>query len=226
MARVYDSRGAKRRMLRAAVDLFLEKGYHATQTKEIYTAAGTTNGTFFNSFGSKEGVLYELVVYMFDNQFEKARAMVGDGASPALMYAMETAIQLAMTENSEHLRDLYVEAYSLQSTSEYIYEKTAAELYRIFGPYNPTFSEADFYEMEIASGGIMRGYMSVPCNMYFTFERKLTRFLNVAFDMYHVPKEEKQQSIERILNADLKRIAAQIIEKLSAELRENFACEA
>ncbi|MDO4565584.1 MAG: TetR/AcrR family transcriptional regulator [Clostridia bacterium] len=226
MARVYDSRGAKRRMLRAAVDLFLEKGYHQTQTKEIYTAAGVTNGTFFNSFGAKDGVLYELVVYMFDSQFDKARTLVEEGSRPSMVYAVETSIQLAMTETSEHLRDLYVEAYTLPRTANYIYEKTSSELYRIFGAYNPDFTEADFYEMEIASGGIMRSYMSVPCTKYFTFERKLTRFLTAAFDIYHVPEAEKREVVEKILSVDLKGIAAQIIEKLSAELRENFACQA
>ena len=61
------------------------------------------------------------------------------------------------------MRDIYLEAYSHTEASEYIYQHTSSELYRIFGPYLPSYTESDFYELEIGSAGIMRGYMSRPC---------------------------------------------------------------
>ena len=41
----------------------------------------------------------------------------------------------------------------------------------------PYLETKDVYELEIASASNMRGYISVPCDMYFTIDRKVKRFL-------------------------------------------------
>lgn len=41
-----------------------------------------------------------------------------------LLYGLETGLQLHITELSEPLRELYVTAYSLPSTSDYIYKSS------------------------------------------------------------------------------------------------------
>ena len=78
------------------------------------------------------------------------------------LYAVETALQLHIAELTEPLRELYVMAYSLPTTSEYLYRSTSERLQKIFAPYLPTAQPKDFYEMEIASASIMRGFMAVP----------------------------------------------------------------
>ena len=62
----------QRKMLRAAITLFLEKGYEKTTTAEISHAAGMTASSFFRAFPSKEGLLLELVQRMFGGQFALA----------------------------------------------------------------------------------------------------------------------------------------------------------
>lgn len=44
--------------------------------------------------------------------------------------------------------------------------------------------------------GIMRAFMARPCNMYFTIEGKIIRFLSSVFTLYSVPKE-KQEAVIR-----------------------------
>ncbi len=87
---------------------------------------------------------------------------------PVLLYAVETAIQLHIAGLTESLRKLYVTAYTLPSTSAYLYRSTAKRLEGIFGDYLPDAEAKDFYEMEIASAGMMRSFMAVPCDVYFT----------------------------------------------------------
>lgn len=62
----------QQKMLRAAVKLFLEKGYEGTTTAEIARAAGMTPSSFFRAFPSKEALLLELVRRMFGGQFDLA----------------------------------------------------------------------------------------------------------------------------------------------------------
>ena len=61
----------------------------------------------------------------------------------------------------------------------------------IFGAYLPEAEAKDFYEMEIASAGIMRGFMSVPCDLYFTMDAKLSRFLDCSLKLYNVPAQQR-----------------------------------
>ena len=48
--------------------------------------------------------------------------------------------------------------------------------------------------MENASTGMMRSFVAVPCDMYFTVERKIARFLECALKLYNVPSERRRGS--------------------------------
>ena len=183
----------QQKMLRAAVKLFLEKGYEGTTTAEIARAAGMTPSSFFRAFPSKEALLLELDKRMFSGQFALAEQHSA-AQDPVLLYAVETAIQLHIAELTEPLRELYVTAYTLPSTSAYLYRSTAKRLEGIFGDYLPDAEAKDFYEMEIASAGMMRSFMAVPCDVYFTVERKIARFLECALKLYNVPPERRRGS--------------------------------
>lgn len=76
-----------------------------------------SNGSPFFHYGNKEGVLLELVRQMFAGQFRSAERLIGPDADPLLLYAAETAMQMHLAELSEPLRELYVTAYTLPSTS-------------------------------------------------------------------------------------------------------------
>ena len=140
---------AKKRILTACVRLFIERGYNGKTVAEIIKEADVSASSFQNIFRSKDGVLSELAAFMFAGQFKAARTVAGPDDSPAMLYAIETALQLTITELNDNLRDIYVEVYSHEATMEYIYQSTTAELYRIFGSYLPDYTESDFYELEI-----------------------------------------------------------------------------
>ena len=192
----------QQKVLRAAVALFLEKGYTRTTTGEIAKAAGIGQSSFFHVFPSKEALLLELVKRMFSGQFALAGQHSGE-QDPVLLYAVETALQLHIAELTEPLRELYVMAYSLPSIAAYLYKSTTKRLQVIFGPYLPEAQPKDFYEMEIASASIMRGFMSVPCDVYFTMDAKISRFLDCSLKLYDVPKEKRAAITAAVLQMDL-----------------------
>ena len=212
----------QQKMLRAAVALFLEKGYEKTTTAEIAKAAGMVQSAFFRAFPSKEALLLELVQRMFGGQFDLAEQH-STPEDPVFLYAVETALQLHIAELTEPLRELYVVGYTLPSTSAYIYRSTAAKLQAIFSPYLPDAQPKDFYEMEIASASIMRGFMAVPCDLYFTIEAKITRFLDCALKLYDVPQTKRKTITAAVLTLDLHTMAANIIRKTVEQAEKGFA---
>ena len=211
----------QQKVLRAAVALFLEKGYTRTTTGEIAKAAGIGQSSFFHVFPSKEALLLELVKRMFGGQFDLAERHSGE-EDPVFLYAVETALQLHIAELTEPLRELYVVGYSLPTTSAYIYFSTAKRLQTIFGAYLPNAEPKDFYEMEIASASMMRGFMAVPCDVYFTIEAKITRFLDCALKLYDVPKEKRAAITAAVLQMDLHTMATGIIQKTVQQAEKGF----
>ena len=222
MPRRYDSADAKRRILTACVRFFLEKGYTRTTVAEIVKEADVSISTFQNVFRTKDGVLVELVKFMFDSQFDMAGQIAGQKLPPVYVYAVETSIQLALTELNENLREIYIEAYSLPDTSEYIYLHTTAELKQIFGGNFPDYSDSDFYEMEIGTAGLMRNYMARKCDIHFPLERKLSRFLTAAMRVYRVPEEEQARVLAFIQSLDIKAIATEVMYKLFTMLEMKY----
>ena len=158
---------SKKRILTVCVRLFLEQGYKKTTVSEIVHKAEVSNSSFQNIFRAKDGVLTELVAFMFENQFAMARSTAGRQLPPVCVYAVETAIQMTLTELNENLREIYLEAYTQKEASEYILRETAKGLFGIFGPYQPEL----------------------------TLEKKLRLFLMMNLRAYHVPEAEIAQAV-------------------------------
>ena len=219
------SKNTRQTILATCVRLFLEQGYTATTLMQITKEAGVSVSSVQNCFGNKDGVLLDLAEIMFSNQFETAKRIGNQEANPLFVYAVETSIQLTLTELNENLRDVYVAAYSNEASAEYIYRQTSKELHKIFLPYNPDYTESDFYECEIGSAGIMRGFMARKCDQYFTLEKKLTKFLTMSLRSYNVPKAEIDKTIAFVLSLDIIGISKLIMQKLFDSLAMQFNFE-
>ena len=217
-----DGLKTKKRILSVCVRLFLEQGYEKTSVSQIVKEANVSKGSYQNSFHTKDSILMELVESMFDKQFNIARSTAGDKLPPVYIYAVETAIQLTLTELNENLRELYIKAYSIPSISEYIFQHTAKELKKIFSSYLPDYAESDFYEMEIGTAGVMRNYMIKKCDMHFSLEKKLQHFLNITLRAYSVPEEEVRQVLAFVNTLDIRKISGDVMQHLFAMLEMKF----
>ena len=217
-----DSSETKRKILTVCVRLFLEQGYKNTSVSQIVDEAGVARGSYLNLFPTKDRILLDLTETMFGGQFGVARSIADSKLPPVYAYAVETAIQLTLTELNENLREIYIEAYSLPETSEYIYLHTTAELKQIFGANFPDYSDSDFYEMEIGTAGLMRNYMARKCDIHFPLERKLSRFLTAAMRVYRVPEDELEQTVRFVERLDIRSIAERVMHSLFQTLAMHY----
>ena len=195
------------KVLYASAMLFWEKGYEKTAIVDIAARAGVNRGSVLFAIKSKENLLRTLVSYVLESTFSSSASLVGETGDPVLSYAVESALQLYMAESREEVREMAAAAYTLPTTSELIYRKAAQRLSELFQPYNPDWEERDFYEREIASGSIMRGYMAKPCDLYFTMERKMRVFLETTLAIYHVPEEKAGEAMRFLAGFDFEDIA-------------------
>ena len=217
-----DGLRTKKRILQSCVRLFLENGYHQTTIQQIMKEAQVSASSIQNLFHSKDGILLELVEFMFENQFGMARSVAGAELPPVYVYAAETALQITLTELNENLRQIYLEVYTQERLLAYIQRATAKELHDIFGPYQPGLTEQDFYELELGSAGLMRGYMANPCTADFPLGRKLEKFLTLALRGYKVPEEELQKVLAFLGGLDIRGIAQKVMEELFRQLAMRY----
>jgi len=179
----------QQKMLRAAVKLFLKKRYEGTTTAEIARAAGMPPSSFFRAFPSKEALLLELDKRMFSGQFtlaeqhSAARALRGGDGYPAPHRRADRATAQAVRDGLHAVVNLGI---PVSQHGEAAGGHLRDDL--------PDAEAKDFYEMEIASTGMMRSFAAVPCDMYFTVERKIARFLECALKLYNVLPERRRGS--------------------------------
>ncbi|MBQ2751385.1 MAG: TetR/AcrR family transcriptional regulator [Oscillospiraceae bacterium] len=192
------------KVVKAAAVLFMNKGYTAASTREIAKAAGVQVSAMNRAFGCKEMILCELVSYILEGQLSSVKKRVASLTDDkVIIYTVSSALQLYMAEMNEAVRDMYCNAYSLSETSEMILRKITEQMIApTFGEYFPEYTMEDFYQLELASGSIIRGYMLVRCSEQFDIVKKVERFLETAFRIYCVPNEKAEEALSFLRKID------------------------
>lgn len=212
----------KKKILSVCVRLFIEQGYNNTPISQIIKESGISTSTFQNIFHTKDAVMNELVEFMFKSQFKVASEITASAPSQVYVWAVETAIQLAITEANENLREIYLEAYTHEDSLEYIHQFTAIESYKTFKNYFPNYSQSDFYSIDIGICGIIYGYMQKHCNIHFTFQHKIEQFIALSLRCHKIPENEVQDIISYVDSIDLIAAADSIMQKLFSEFEMKF----
>ena len=110
------TRARRADILRAAVELFSEKGYLSATTDEIAERAGLTKRTLYHYMGSKNHILYEIHREFIDEGLRRWEAVAAAGRSPgdtvrelirehlAIVFQYRTEIRVFF-EEAKHLDD-------------------------------------------------------------------------------------------------------------------------
>ena len=214
-----ETRDLYRKILTAATALFMQKGFEKTTLADIAKLSGVTKRVIIYEMNSKEEILGHLVTRFLDGVTEasdrEATKLTDD---KLLIFMANEVLQIYMAEMNEDMRNLYLSGYSMPKTSEAVLKRRADMLYEKFGEMFPDLALKDFYELEIASMGIMRAYMSVPCDMYFTMESKIERLLTTMLKIYDVDKETIGEVKEFIKKIDFETVAKKAVESVFNEL--------
>ena len=103
----------RRKIVDAAVELFIHKGYHQTTTREIARAAGVSIGSLYEYVQSKEDVLY-LVCDAIHNEMEsRLRKEIGGG---------KTALEIL----EDAMRGYFQVCDKMQDSILLVYRETAS----------------------------------------------------------------------------------------------------
>lgn len=208
-----------RKILTAATALFMQKGFERTTFVDIAKLSDVPKSKILYEFASKEEILSLLVTKFLDGVAEASDAVSKKLTDDKLLIFMANEVlQIYMAEMSDDMRNLYLAGYSMPKTSEEVLKRRTEILYREFGNMLPYLELKDFYELEIASMGIMRAYMSVPCTMYFTLEAKTDRLISTILKIYDIDNKRIEEVKEFMKKIDFEAVAKKTVEDVFEEL--------
>ncbi len=208
-----------RKILTAATALFIQKGFERTTIVDIAKLSGVPKSKILYEMESKEAILGLLVTKFLDGvtsvSDRAAKELTDD---KVLIFVADVVLQLYMAEMNEDMRNLYLSGYSMPKTSEEVLKRRTDMMYETFSEIFPDFEVKDFYEIEIASMGIMRAYMTVPCDMYFTLEAKATRLVTMLLRIYKAEDKRITEAISFIEKIDFATVAKEAVQSVFEEL--------
>ena len=217
MSRPFNREKSKTRtlVLHSATKLFIENGYTNTRIKDIANDSGVGYNEIFRMFTDKDNLLSHLVDLVIEYQFEMSKKYLeSSSGDKLLLYIFENVLQLYICELNDNIREMYAVSYSMPSTSHKIYSYVTEKIESVFKEYLPEYETKDFYELEIATAAIMRGFIINPSTMYFTIDRKVNRFIKTILKIYEVPKEKIDEVIKTIEQFKMKDYAKEVISTL------------
>ena len=213
-----ESRELHDKILTAATAMFVQKGFEKTSLTDIAKLSGIPKSKILYEMNSKQEILVRLVTEFLD-----AVTRASDAVSTKLtddkilIFMANEVLQVYMAEMSDDMRNLYLSGYSMPKTSEEVLKRRSEMLYKQFGSTLPDFELKDFYELEIASMGIMRAYMSVPCDMYFTIQAKTERLISTMLRIYDIDQAKIDQTNEFVKKIDFETLAKKTVEDVFEE---------
>lgn len=208
-----------RKILTAATALFIQKGFERTTFTDIEKLSGVLKSKILYEFSSKEDILGLLVTRFLDGVTTASDAVSKKLTDDKLLiFIADEVLQLYMAEMNEDMRNLYLAGYSMPKTSEEVLKRRTNMMYEILGYLFPQFEKKDFYETEIASMGIMRAYMTIPCDMYFTIGAKAKRLVTMLLRIYRAEEEKVNEALDFIEKIDFDAVARKAIESVFNEL--------
>lgn len=213
----------RKQIVLSAARLFMKQGFSNTSVKEISIESGVSENAIYYEMKTKENILTELISHVLAKQKIMAVETLKDITDDKLLtYATEKVLQLHLAESSEQMRELYTMVYSIPKAWDIIKQANAVRLKKVFGKAHPNLELSDFYELEIAAGGIVRGYLSTPCNMYFTMEHKVSRLITSLFRVFDVSEEKINETLEFLSQFDFEEIAEETYNSLPEYFQEKI----
>ncbi|MFJ7676848.1 TetR/AcrR family transcriptional regulator [Peribacillus sp. NPDC097198] len=104
----------RKQMIKGAVNLFKEKGFHRTTTREIAKASGFSIGTLYEYIRTKEDILYLVCDFIYDEVREKLQREIeqSEGTLDSLKLTIAYFYQV-MDEMQDEVLVMYQEVKAL-----------------------------------------------------------------------------------------------------------------
>ena len=210
MARTRKPSPMRAAIIKAASELFFDKGFSKTTSSEVCKKAdvGTGNLTFY--FPTKEHILAVLVEMMCDYQWKEMENAADEGKSSLLAYCLELTTLVAIGEEIPQMQDFLMAAYTHPMTLDFIRANDKEKIKRVFEQYTNEWDEERFTETEAIVSGIE--YATIMTREERTpLPLQIEGGLDAIMTLYGVPEETRRKTIREVLDMDYRALGRRIL---------------
>ena len=209
MARTKKPSPMKAAIVKAASEMFFEKGFSKTTSSELCRKIdiGTGNLTFY--FPTKEHILAVLVQMMIDYQWKEMENAADEGTSSLLAYCLELSTLVSISEEYPEMNDFLIAAYTHQMTLDLIRANDVEKIKTVFGEYTRGWDDEKYTEMEAIISGIE--YATIMKSEHSaSVEQRLSGALDSIMLLLGVPEELRKKKLAKVLAMDYLSIGRKI----------------
>lgn len=209
----------KLQIIKTAAHLFIEEGYLNVSIGRIGNILGISKGNITFHFPSKEDILAIIIQELCNFQWILMEKEAKEGINSLLAYCLEISTMIAICEEKEATRDLYVSAYTNPLTLDIIRRNDTLKTKEVFKEYCPDWIESAWRATENIVSGI-------ECASFMTRETatpldiQIEKALNSIMLLYNVPEELRKQKIKKVLTLDYRTLSKRILKEFKEHLED------
>ena len=200
MGREQQTSEVQRKVVAAALRLFLAKGYAQTTLREISEVAGVSYGSIYHHFEDKDGIFLELVMSSFETaQVVADRALVG-AQDAYVRLALKWAGLIRAASDDRRVAELLSVAYRSWKITEAIVLASTRRHWEWLGPELPDWSENRFLAATLVLKGAVSSVVDEKLNRdQLSADERIEAVLAAALPGFGASPEITRQVTQKVL---------------------------
>lgn len=191
---------SRKEIMAASLELFYEKGYQKTTTRDIIKKAGILNGSLYNRFKSKEEILLNIVIDALKNTLDECEKVLENEKSPIIAAVLPGALEVSVSSKDRKTADLIYEVHRLWSAVDEYTKMNIEWFSNYMEKYGVKFADMQDAELKIltflgAIGNICGYYANGGTEDCRTIFRYMVMYMGMLLGM---PVLDLDKTVERL----------------------------
>lgn len=214
----------KYEIIQAASSLFLERGFTKTAPSMISNALNISPGSLTYYFPTKENLLAVFIEMLADYQWGVFQKAVDDGETPITALCFELTAMVAMCEDDEVAKDLYISAYTKPLALSIVRKTDEKRARTVFAEYCPDWTDEQWAQAEMLVSGLEYSVLNITPECP-SLPMRIAGAMNSILMIYGVPEERRKMKIEKALSMDYRKYGQHILNDFKAYVTDTIEKE-
>lgn len=140
---------SRKQIMAASLELFYEKGYQRTTTRDIIAKAGILNGSLYNRFKSKEEILLSIVTEALERTLDKCEDILREEKNPLIAAVLPSALEISVSSKDRKAADLIYEVHRQWSAVDRYNEMNIEWFSKYLDKFGIDFAETEDLELKM-----------------------------------------------------------------------------
>ena len=202
MGRRENSDEVRKKVVAAALKLFLEKGYAETTLREISASAGVSYGSIYHHFADKEGIFLELVLDGFERTQVLADDELAGQQNPYLRLALKWAGLVQAASDNIRVAELLAVAYRSWKITQVLLEVSTARHRDWLRAELPDWSDNRFMAATLVLKGAVSSVIEEKINLdRLTAKERIAAVLAATLPCFGASPELTRRILQKVLRS-------------------------